>query len=287
MTTSKGLGKGFEALIPTNFDSSILMDKSERIQKLSINSIIPNKDQPRKHFDDVSLTELANSITQHGLLQPLVVTKVDDNQYMIIAGERRWRACQIAGLKTVSAIIRSAKELEQLEIALVENVQRVDLSPLEQATSIVKLHEQFSQDYSDIAKRLGKAAPTVANIVRLLNLPEEAKQALMNKKITEGHARAILAVKETVNQLELLNLILVRGWTVRQAEQYAVAHRQGSSISKQATARASQTTTPQTIKLGESLRAPVILRRTANGGKLEIGFKSDDDLKRILKKLIG
>src|SRR3989344_5904896 len=128
--STKGLGRGLEALIPTDFDNSILVDESERIQKLKLDEIQPNPRQPRKHFDKTALNELADSIKEHGLLQPLVVTVAENDKYSIIAGERRWRAAKIAGLDSVAAIVRSAEELEQLEIALVENVQRVDLSPL-------------------------------------------------------------------------------------------------------------------------------------------------------------
>src|SRR3990167_2010700 len=190
--TKRGLGKGFEALIPTDFDTSILTPEEERIQKLSISAIKPNPQQPRRHFDEVALNELAESIKRHGLLQPVVVTPLGkDNTYVLIAGERRLRAAGKAGQSHLPAIVRTAKELEQLEIALVENVQRVDLSPLEQAASIVRLHEQFSRGYDVIAKRLGKAQTTVVNIVRLLQLTKEAQEALQNQQITEGHARAI------------------------------------------------------------------------------------------------
>jgi len=138
----RGLGKGFDALIPQDFDSSLLVDASERVQKLFVNKLKPSQHQPRKNFDQESLEQLASSIKRHGLLQPLIVTPAKNDTYDIVAGERRWRAAQIAGLTSVPAIVRSTKELEHLEIALIENVQRVDLSPLEQAVSIQRLHDQ-------------------------------------------------------------------------------------------------------------------------------------------------
>lgn len=282
--TKRGLGKGFDALIPTDFDTSILAREEERIQKLSISSITPNPNQPRKHFDEAALEELAESIKRHGLLQPVVVTPGDNEDYVIIAGERRWRAAGKAGLAHLPAIVRTAKELEQLEIALVENVQRVDLSPLEQAVSIGRLHDQFNLEYADIAKKLGKASSTVQNIVRLLGLSEEAKKALHEGKITEGHARAILAVRDPAAQAELLVLIIKNGWSVRQAERYAVAYKKGMKKSETAQKRVSATTA-ETEALSKTLNTPVRIQRMARGGRLEITFKNDSDLKRLVKKI--
>jgi ParB family chromosome partitioning protein len=181
-------------------------------------------------------------------------------------------------------VVRSAEELEQLEIALVENVQRVDLSPLEQATSIQRLHEQFSLSYEAIGKRLGKATTTISNIARLLNLPESAQKALSEQKITEGHARAVLALKTTDKQRELLDLIIKNGWNVRQAERYVNAQKEGVKDSSRAQERV-QTSTPETKNLSKLLGAKVTIRRTAKGGKLEIAFKSDEDLERLMKKI--
>ena len=276
-----GLGKGFDALIPQDFDTTILVDQQDRIKKLLIADIVPNPDQPRKHFDAKALQELAASIKRHGILQPLVVTPGEHNKYTLIAGERRWRASQLAGLDTVPVIVRSAAQLEQLEIALIENVQRVDLSPLEQAASIARLHQQFSMTYKIIAERLGKAETTISNIVRLLQLPLAAQTALHDGEITEGHARAILSLKSEPDQLALLRLILKNRWTVRQAEQYVAGNKAGANTAAAAQSRL-QTTTPATKKLSEHLNTPVKIRRTAKGGKLEITFKSDEDLERIV-----
>ncbi|OGL29841.1 hypothetical protein A3D14_02565 [Candidatus Saccharibacteria bacterium RIFCSPHIGHO2_02_FULL_47_12] len=285
--TKRGLGKGFEALIPTDFDTSILTPEEERIQKLSISAIKPNPQQPRRHFDELALNELAESIKRHGLLQPVVVTPLgNDNTYVLIAGERRLRAAGKAGLSHLPAIVRTAKELEQLEIALVENVQRVDLSPLEQAASIGRLHDQFNLEYADIAKKLGKAPSTVQNIARLLGLSDEAKKALHESKITEGHARAILAVRDSGAQAELLDLIIKNGWSVRQAERYAVAYKKGIKKTESAQKRVSATT-PETEALSKTLKTPVQIHRMAKGGRLEITFTSDSNLKQIVKRLLG
>jgi ParB family chromosome partitioning protein len=285
MAVKSGLGKGFDSLIPQNFDGSLLLDESERVQRIDVNKLVPNSDQPRQQFDENSLIELADSIKNHGILLPLVVTKLNENQYRIVAGERRFRAARIAKLKTVPAIVRSLKELEELEIALVENVQRVDLSPLEQAVSIERLHEQFSIGYDDIARRLGKAYSTVHNIIRLLNLPDEAKQALIAGDISEGHARAILALKDQPEQQNvLLAAIRTHGWSVRQAERFVASIKAGIKEKKAAHARVN-TETPETKSLGKRLQTKVTIRRTAKGGKLEIGFTSDDELARIIDTL--
>lgn len=284
-TSKKGLGKGFDALIPTDFDSSILNEPSEKVQKVKRSLVKPNPDQPRKHFDEATLKELAGSIKQYGIVQPLVVT-ASGNEFIIIAGERRWRAAGLAGLDTVPVIVRSHKELEQLEIALIENVQRVDLSPLEQAVSIQKLHQQFSLGLDVIAKRLGKAPTTVTNIVRLLQLPEAAKSALTANKISEGHARSILALKDSpAKQQELLDSIMSYGWSVRQAEQFVTTTKQGAKTKKETT-KAMATTTKETKQLESSLKTPVSIRRTAKGGRLELHFTSEKDLQRIIDELL-
>lgn len=285
MVKQTGLGKGFDTLLPTDFDPTVLLDKDERVQKLAIGSLVPNVDQPRRQFDEEALRELATSIKRHGILQPLVVQPLEAGKYEIIAGERRFRAAQLNGLKTVPALVRSAKAQERLEIALIENVQRVDLSPLEQAISIARLYEQFNLSYAEVGQRLGKAETTVNNIVRLLQLPAEAQEALQTGRISEGHARAILALKgDPEHQKRLLELIEGQAWSVREAERYVTAVKQGATSQQKATEKV-RTTTPATEKLSKVLQAPVNIRRMAHGGKLEISFKNDADLKRLLKIL--
>ena len=288
MSTGKkmGLGRGFDALIPQDVDTAMLFDDQERVQKIAVTALSPNPHQPRTTFDEEALAQLADSIKQYGILQPLVVTPNGQGKYAIIAGERRWRAAQLAGEAKVPVIVRTTKELERLEIALVENVQRVDLSALEQAMSIERLHQQFSMTYESIAKRLGKASSTVNNIVRLLQLPQAAQTALNDGHIFEGHARAILSLKDMPEkQDELLGNIERHGWSVRQAEQFVTSVKEGYQETK-ATHERMQTETPQTKTLSKKLGgSPVHIRRTAKGGKLEIGFKSDEELGRILELL--
>lgn len=282
-TPKKGLGRGFESLISQDFDKSMLLSSDDRIENIPVGQLQASPYQPRRHFDETALAELAASIKQHGVIQPLVVTPAKGGTYTLIAGERRWRASQLAKLKTVPAIIRDSKELEQLELALIENVQRVDLSPLEQAVSIARLHEQFNLSYEAIAGRLGKATSTVSNTVRLLNLPEAARDALINGTISEGHARAILALKgDSKRQAYLLETILEQGWNVRQAERFVVSVKQGVKETVKAHAR-TQTETPATHQLSKKLGYPVSVRRTAKGGRLEIGFKDDAELDKIIR----
>lgn len=284
-----GLGRGFESLLPQNFDESLLVSAGDKVEHIPLERLVPNAYQPRRDFADATLREMADSIQQYGILQPLIVTPHDladgTSGFMIIAGERRWRASKLAKQKAVPAIVRSLKDLERLEIALIENVQRVDLSPLEQAESIEYLHQNFGTGYADIAKRLGKAHSTVVNIVRLMQLPNDAKEALRNGTITEGHARAILSLKNHPDrQLELLAHIIKYSWTVRQAEQFVISHKEGFKEARQAKQRM-RSETPATKRLANRLNTKVSIRRTAKGGKLEVAFASDEQLEQILQLL--
>lgn len=283
--STKGLGKGFAALMPDNFNTDLLIDEGEKVLSIELEVIKPNPDQPRQHFDEEALGQLAQSIKQHGVVQPIVITPIKGGTYSIIAGERRWRASQIAGLKKIPALVRSHKELEQLEIALIENVQRVDLSPLEQAKSIERLHQQFNVTYEAVAKRLGKAPSTINNIVRLLQLPADAYEALAAGKISEGHARTILALKQLPDkQTELLQAIIKGDWSVRQAERFVSSVKSGIHESRSVHARV-KTETTETKRLGKKIDAPVHIKRMAKGGRLEITFKNDDELARIMRVL--
>jgi ParB family chromosome partitioning protein len=283
-TPKRGLGRGFEALISSDFDKSMLLTPEDRIEKIAVTDLQASPHQPRRHFDEAALKGLAASIKRHGVIQPLVVTPIKDGKYTLVAGERRWRASQLAGLDSVPAIIRNRQELEQLEVALIENVQRVDLNPIEQAVSIERLHEQFNVSYDDIAQRLGKAPSTINNTVRLLQLPEAAREALTEQRISEGHARAILALKgDHERQAYLLKTIIDQGWSVRQAERFVASVKQGIKQPAEARQRV-ETETPATKALSKKLGTAVHLRRTAKGGKLEISFKSDDELARILNQ---
>jgi len=280
----QALGKGLDTLIPKDLDTSIMEEDKHRVQKILIQDIKPNPDQPRREFDQATLDELTASIKQHGVLQPIIVVR-QGNDYQIVAGERRWRAAKAANLKDMPVIVRSLEELERIELALIENVQRVDLSPLEQAISVYRLQQQFNLTLEEVAAKLGKAPSTVSNLSRLLNLPDDARQALADNKITEGHARAILSLKNLPDkQEELLRCILNNSWSVRQAEQFAVAAKQGADSNKARASTASETAL--TKNLGESLGTKVAIKHTAKGGQLIIHFSSEDDLDRLSEQLL-
>lgn len=291
MSRKGGLGRGFESLIPTDvldeaFDPTAKTDeKVSELRHLKVALLAPNPDQPRRHFDEAALDELAASIREHGVVQPLVVVAVEKG-YRIVAGERRWRAAQIAGLDEVPAIVRTLSNQHQLEIALIENLQRKDLNPLETATAYLKLHTQFNMSYEDIGQRVGgKATSTISNILRLLRLPAPAKQALVEGHITEGHARQILAIEDAEVQQELLDYIVKEGWSVRKAEQYVLGYKKGGKAqapeSRETAVKHTRSETPLTQALGKRLEMPVMLKTMAHGGQIIISFKNEDDLKRI------
>lgn len=286
MSVKSGLGQGLGALIPQDFDTEVLLEAGERVLQVPPEKLLPNPQQPRTTFDELALDELAASIKRHGIVQPLVVTEVKGG-YEIIAGERRWRAAQKASLKTVPVIVRTMQQQEQLEVALIENVQRVDLDALEQAVSIERLHQQFNLPYSDIAKRLGKSEPTVSNTIRLLQLPSSAKEALRSGGISEGHARQILALKgQAEKQEELLRLITTQHLNVRQAERFVNSVKSGQTDEK-STRRAVGVESKETATLSRRYKTSVKIYRTAKGGRLELYFNSDEDLKRLVRELSG
>ncbi len=259
-STRRGLGRGFDTLIPSQlledeFDPTSQQDEQvSQLRNLKAANIIPDADQPRRQFDEEALNELAASIKEHGVLQPIVVISKGD-MYEIVAGERRWRAAQIAGLEKIPALVRTLSNQHRLEVALIENLQREDLNPLETATAYYKLQQQFNLTLDEISKRIGgKAVSTISNILRLLGLPKEAKQALVEGKITEGHARQILAIKEPDIQRRLLDMIIANDWSVRKAEQFVVGYKEGQKNEEKAVAKV-QTETPETKALGKHLKA--------------------------------
>lgn len=290
--TKRGLGRGFDTLIPTQlldeeFDPTAQQDEQvSQLRNLKIADIEADADQPRRQFDEDALNELAASINEHGVLQPIVVI-AKGSRFEIVAGERRWRAASIAGLDKIPAIVRTLTNQHRLEIALIENLQRQDLNPLETATAYYKLQQQFNLTLDEIGKRVGgKAVSTISNILRLLGLPREAKEALVEGKISEGHARQILAIHEEDVQKELLDLIIKNDWSVRKSEQFVVGYKEGKKNKASAVAKV-QTETPQTKALSQRLGAGVSVKNMAKGGRLVIEFKNEDDLERITGMLLG
>lgn len=279
--TKMALGKGFEGLIPAGFDIADVAAPSEQIKQVAIKKVYPNSEQPRKYFDESALNDLAESIKSHGIIQPLVVTPQGE-KFRIVAGERRYRASLLAGLEKIPVIVRNHKELEELEIALVENVQRVDLSPLEQAVSIIRLRDQFSLSPKQIAKKLGKAETTISNIIRLLQLPPEAIQALQENAISEGHARTLLALKADVSaQTELLAQIKANSLSVRDAEEWVKQWKRNNEQNNSSVDKATTALIEKLNKKGISLK----LRQKKTGGQIVVDYKNEEQLRSLLEKL--
>lgn len=228
-----GLGRGFAALIPTDlvdeeFDLTATEDKkSSELKSLKLSEITPDENQPRRDFDPDAISALAASIKEHGVLQPIVVTR-EDGKYKIVAGERRWRASKIAGLDKIPAIIRSLDSQNRLELSIIENAQREDLNPIELATAYAKLKNQFNLSDEDIAAKVGKSESTIQNTLRLLNLPDEAKHIMVKEKLTEGVMRPLVNRDEKIIK-KVLPKIVEEGWTARKVERYFQDHKKKSS----------------------------------------------------------
>jgi ParB family chromosome partitioning protein len=289
----RGLGRGFESLIPTaiveeEFDVQASVDgeghrvSGDVVLEVSPAIVDPNPHQPRKEFKEDQLEALAASIRVHGILQPLVVTKVG-SRYELIAGERRLRAAKLAGLEAVPVIVRSFDEQTKLELALIENIQRAELNPLELATAYRKLVDQFNVKIEDLANRVGKDRSTISNTMRLLNLPIEVKRALVDGIISESVARAVLAV-EPEKRMHLFELAIKHGWTAKQVEDYARGYKGEAGSKMKAQARMAATS-DLTMSLGRYLGTKVTQAYTAKGGKLIIEYYSDEELDRIYKAI--
>lgn len=229
----KGLGRGFESLIPTEliddeFDPTIIEDKKEsELKELKIEDIIRDEDQPRREFNKEAIEALAASIKEHGVLQPIVVTK-EEGKYKIVAGERRWRASKIAGLKKIPAIIRSLDSQNRLELSIIENAQREDLNAIELATAYAKLKTQFNLTPKTIAAKVGKSEQTIQNTLRLLTLPDDVKKTMAKEKLTEGVMRPLVSRdEETIRKV--LPKIIEEGWTARKVERYFAETKKKSS----------------------------------------------------------
>ena len=233
MSLGKGLGRGFDSLIPVDlvddqFDPTAIEDKKEsELKQIPIDEIIRDEDQPRKEFTTESLEELASSIKEHGVLNPIIVTR-DDGKYKIVAGERRWRASKLAGLDTVPAIVRTLDAQNRLEISIIENAVRDDLNAIELATAYAKLKTQFNMGANDIAARIGKSEAAVVNTMRLLNLPESAKQVMVKEKLPEGVMRPLITAEPELVE-KVLPKIVEEGWTARKVEKYVSENKKKSS----------------------------------------------------------
>ena len=277
------LGRGLDSLISMG---EIRTDGSSAISEIDIARIVPNPDQPRRTFSEESLNELATSIRELGIVQPLTLRLTDSGNYQIIAGERRWRAAARARLTTVPAYIRTVSDSEMTEMALIENIQREDLNSIEVALGFKKLIDTYSLTQERLSERLGKNRATIANHLRLLKLPAEIQLGLRDRLIDMGHARAILAVTEPKEQLRLYKKILKEGLSVRAVEKMAREIAEGKKQERKQAEAANDPYAGIVDKLSQRFSMPVKFARNANGrGSITIKFASDDELHRLIKAL--
>lgn len=290
-----GLGRGLSSLIPTkNLKTSSVPEKTlvssphlktaESVAHVPIKKITPNPHQPRTHFPDWNDKELQESIKQHGILQPLIVTRLDDDSYQLIAGERRFRAATALGMPTVPVIIRKASELEKLELALIENIQRHDLNAIEEAVAYRKLIDEFSLTQELVAKKMGKSRSQVANRLRFLSLPSEIQASLASGSLSEGHAKVILGLRSEQDQMNFFRKIQKQNFSVRDTEvelkkihipSYSRSSGQDPVISAHM----------QTLR--QFLGTKVDIQKKGETGKIVIEFYSSEELTELVKKLSG
>jgi ParB family chromosome partitioning protein len=284
MSRRRGLGRGLDALIPSEDD----FKPGEGIQEVNIGLIQPNPFQPRGDFKEQELKELAQSIKEHGILQPLIITEGPGGEgYVLVAGERRLQAARMAGLNSVPVIVRQVSDQERLELALIENLQREDLNPLEAAEGYRQLAEDFNLSHGDIAAKVGKSRAAVSNTLRLLNLSKAVQKALTSGEISEGHARALLALDSAQAQSATLKTIIQNGLNVRQTEDL-VRRMSG----KRPTKRSSKHTLTAQEKdienrLRQALGTRVILKRGKKSGTIVLHFYSDEELNTLIELLLG
>ena len=278
----KALGKGIEALIP-DFDEGLKGEDFNGSLNLLIDEVFPNRLQPRKNFDDEKFNELERSIREHGVLQPIIVQK-SVHGYELIVGERRWRASKKAGLKKIPAVVREVTDLESLELALIENLNRQDLNPIEEADGYERLAKDFGLTQEKIAKRMGKRRESVANIMRLLKLPRQVQQDMISGRLTMGHGRALLGLKSEQEILFLRKKIVDQSLNVRETEiQVNLLKHKSKEPKRSEKANKDIFIRNLQIKLERKLGTKVEIATNQKGGKVVIKYYSNDDLERIIK----
>ena len=289
-TQKKALGRGLGALIPTRPAAEAAAappppPQGAGLAMLPIEQISPNPYQPRKTFNEASIDELARSVREHGIVQPLVVTRLGDNKYRLIAGERRFRAAQKAELKTVPVVIKETlTDSDTLQIALIENIQREDLNPIEEAHAYHQLHEEFGLTQEEISKRVGKERSTVANFLRLMRLPDPVKKLLASGQLSMGHARAILAIDSPKKQEQLAERVVKRNLNVRQTEMLAA---ESSPKAAEPEKEKDVFTRDAEERLQRTLRCKVEIDRKRRGGVIQVRFSSEEELIRLVDELMG
>ena len=273
-----GLGKGLDALFGEN-----TLDTDGNVTTLRLTDIEPNKDQPRKQFDEEALSELSQSIAQHGVLQPLLVRPMTNGTYQLVAGERRWRAARMAGLVQVPVVIREMTEKEAAQLALIENLQRQDLNPMEEAIGYQTLMNNYGLTQEETARVVNKSRPAVGNALRLLNLPESVTELVASGKLSAGHARTVLSFP-SAQQEEVAKQAALTGLSVRQLEKMAKA---ATKLPKAPTAVATRDSFYNEVELAlaQSLGRRVTVTASGKGGKLTVEFYDNDDLKALANAL--
>jgi ParB family chromosome partitioning protein len=280
MAQKNALGKGLGAMFPDLLND---LGKKPPLFSCGIEELRPNRYQPRKNFNDLAQKQLVDSIKKSGIIQPIVVRK-SDKGYEIIAGERRWRAAQAAGLKDVPIVIREATDREAAELSLIENIQREELNPLEEAAAFVTLIEKFSLSQEEVSARVGKDRSTIANTVRLLKLPTRAKTALVEKKITSGHARCLLSLDSREEQIAALERILKAGLNVRQTEELIQKAKKLPLVKKPVSP--DRYLSDLEKKLTAKFMAKVQIKGSAKKGSIEVRFTSMDELNRLASLIL-
>jgi len=293
MANRKALGKGLKALFPDAIiDDETREDGVGRIEMIPVENLVPNKFQPRRDFDEQKLKELADSIKEHGVIQPIVVRTLEGDKYEIVAGERRWRACRMLGIGSIPAVIKEYTSRQLTEIALIENIQREDLNPLEEAHAYDILIREFSFTQEELAKRIGKSRPFVANMLRLLQLEKEVQAMIEEKKLSAGHARALLGVKGK-EQIKLAEKIVKEGLSVRQTEELVreriekkkepkEERKETKNLKKEKPAYIEEAEEKLTEVLGTKVKI-----QGKSKGKIVIEYYSEEELERLLELMIG
>ena len=283
MSVKRGLGKGLDALLADNS-----VDSDNEAVTLRISEIEPNKNQPRKDFDDDALSELAESIKQHGVIQPLLVRPIMGGGYQLVAGERRWRASRLAGLSEVPVVIRQMDDSQVMVIALIENLQREELNSIEEAEGYRQLSENFGLTQDEIATQVGKSRPAVANAMRLLGLPLSVTQKIRDGSLSAGHARAILTLEDEKQMFDLTENAIKTGMSVREIEKAAKAIIEGNQNKGQKAVRAKRNPMIDEIERGltEELGRKITIFESKNKGHIEIEFYNLDDLRNISNTII-
>lgn len=279
------LGKGLDSLIPNarkTMGESASSIKTDRVWQIPITEIVPNPEQPRRVFDHQDLEDLVVSIKKHGIMQPITVTERADGGYELIAGERRFRASQIAGLATIPALVKIATEQEKLELALIENIQRQNLNAIEEAFAFKRLIDEFNLTQQEVSDQVGKSRPVIANTIRLLELPDEIQRALMDGRLSAGKARALLSLKSVKEQLEVFNGMLNEGSTVRDVEAAVAAK---GPESRKGSVRRDPNVLALENQLTDALGAKATIRLRGDHGTIEVQFTSREELRRIIEEI--